>query len=79
VLVEAGRTLGAREVAAVSAAGIAEPSVWRRPRVAIISTGDEVMPPETATLRPGQVRDAIAPAIDALVRQAHGEPGHRPG
>jgi molybdopterin molybdotransferase len=74
VLVEAGRPIGPRELAALSAAGILEIAARRRPRVAIISTGDEVVPPEAATLRPGQVRDAIAPAIEALVRYAHGEP-----
>ncbi|MDX6568211.1 MAG: molybdopterin molybdotransferase [Gaiellales bacterium] len=77
VLVEAGRPIGARELAALSAAGIARISVRARPRVAIISTGDEVVPPETASLRPGQVRDAIAPALAALVRQACGEPIRR--
>lgn len=74
VLVEPGLPIGARELAALSAAGCERLAVWKRPRVAIISTGDEVVPSETATLRPGQVRDAIAPAIAALVRQAHGEP-----
>jgi molybdopterin molybdotransferase len=74
VLVEAGGQIGPRELAALSAAGVLEIAVRRRPRVAIISTGDEVVPPETATLRPGQVRDAIAPGIEALVRQAQGEP-----
>src|SRR5205085_1043514 len=69
VLVPAGRPIGARELAALSAAGITDVEVRARPRVAIISTGDEVVPPETRDLRPGQVRDAIAPAIDALVRQ----------
>lgn len=74
VLAEAGRPIGVREVAALSAAGCECVEVWRRPRVAIISTGDEVVPPDTASLRPGQVRDAIGPAIAALVRVAHGEP-----
>ena len=77
VLVEPGRTIGARELAALSAAGITRLEVWKRPRVAIISTGDEVVPPETPALRPGQVRDAIAPAIEVLVRQAHGTPVRR--
>jgi molybdopterin molybdotransferase len=77
VLVEPGRPIGARELAALSAAGIDELAVWKRPRVAIISTGDEVMPPETTALQPGQVRDAIAPAVEALVRQAQGEPVRR--
>jgi molybdopterin molybdotransferase len=73
-LVAAGRPIGARELAALSAAGIIRIDVRARPRVAIISTGDEVVPPETEILRPGQVRDAIAPAIAALVALAHGEP-----
>jgi molybdopterin molybdotransferase len=72
MLLEAGHPIGARQLAALSAAGIRELAVRARPRVAIISTGDEVVPPETPELRTGQVRDAIAPAIAALVEQAHG-------
>jgi molybdopterin molybdotransferase len=37
-------------------------SVHARPRVTVFSTGDEVVPPETVELRPGQVRDATATA-----------------
>jgi molybdopterin molybdotransferase len=77
MLVQAGRPIGARELAALSAAGIGRIDVRARPRVAIISTGDEVVPPETRHLQPGQVRDAIAPAIAALVRLAHGDPIRR--
>jgi molybdopterin molybdotransferase len=77
VLVQAGHPIGARALAALSAAGIDRIAVRARPRVAIISTGDEVVPPETTSLRPGQVRDAIAPAIAALVRGAQGEPVRR--
>ena len=40
----------------------------------IFSTGDEVVPPATATLRPGQVRDASAVALAALVSESGGEP-----
>ena len=40
----------------------------------ILSTGDEVVPPGTAALRPGQVRDASAAALAALVAEAGGEP-----
>ncbi len=72
MLLEAGHPIGARQLAALSAAGIRELAVRARPRVAIISTGDEVVAPETTELRAGQVRDAIAPAIAALVEQAHG-------
>ena len=77
LLVPAGRPIGARELAALSSAGVSQIEVGARPRVAIISTGDEVVPPETHRLRPGQVRDAIAPALDALIRHAEGEPVRR--
>ena len=40
----------------------------------IVSTGDELVPPGTPDLPTGQVRDATAPALAALVREAGGEP-----
>ena len=50
-------------------------AVHRRPRVAIISTGDEVVPPDTVALAAGQVRDATASgARPGLVADAGGEP-----
>ena len=73
-LVPAGRQLRAQDLGILAAAGITELMVHARPRVTIVSTGDEVVPPDTATLHPGQVRDATAPALAALVRQAGGEP-----
>jgi molybdopterin molybdotransferase len=45
--------------------------------VAIVSTGDEVVPPETPVLEPGRVRDATAVALAALVREAGGAPDLR--
>ncbi len=51
--------------------------VRARPRVAIVSTGDEVVEPGTAELEAGQVRDATAVALAALVRDAGGEPDAR--
>ncbi len=41
----AGTVLGARELGLVSAAGVSEMSVVRRPRVAVVATGDELRPP----------------------------------
>ena len=73
VLAGSGAPGRRREVAAFSAAGCERVDVSEL-GVAIISTGDEVVPPDTARLRPGQVRDAIGPAIAALVRVAHAEP-----
>ncbi|MFN2494702.1 MAG: gephyrin-like molybdotransferase Glp [Pseudonocardiaceae bacterium] len=74
VLVPAGRPLRAPDLGMLAAAGVTELAVHARPRVAILSTGDEVVPPATAVLRPGQVRDAIAPALAGLVLDAGGCP-----
>ncbi|MGH3995938.1 MAG: molybdopterin molybdotransferase MoeA [Pseudonocardiaceae bacterium] len=74
VLAPAGRPLRAADLGMLAAAGITEVAVHARPRVAILSTGDEVVPPGTRTLRPGQVRDAIAPALAGLVLDAGGSP-----
>jgi molybdopterin molybdotransferase len=76
-LVAVGRPLRAADLALLAAAGVTELAVCARPRVAIISTGDEVVDPATASLEPGQVRDAIAVPLAALVREAGGEPEPR--
>ncbi len=73
-LVPAGRPLRAQDLAMLAAAGVTTVPVHARPRVTVFSTGDEVVPPEVATLRPGQVRDASAVALSAMVAQAGGEP-----
>ena len=73
----AGRPLRAQDLGLLAAAGVTEVVVCARPRVAIISTGDEVVPPSTRELRPGQVRDATASALAALVTEAGGEPSPR--
>jgi molybdopterin molybdotransferase len=75
-LVPSGRPLRAQDLAMLAAAGVTTVTVHARPRVTVFSTGDEVVPPETATLRPGQVRDATAAALAAMVAQAGGEPAH---
>jgi molybdopterin molybdotransferase len=73
-LVPAGRPLRAQDLAMLAAAGVTTVPVHGRPRATVFSTGDEVVPPEVATLRPGQVRDATAVALAAMVAQAGGEP-----
>ena len=73
-LVRPGRPLRAQDVGLLAAAGVTEVAVQARPRVAILSTGDEVVAPETAQLAVGQVRDATSVALAALVREAGGEP-----
>ncbi|MGP4014735.1 molybdenum cofactor synthesis domain-containing protein [Saccharopolyspora sp. 5N708] len=74
VLVPAGRPLRATDLGLLAAAGVTTVAVHARPRVAIISTGDEVVPPESAELAAGQVRDATASALAGLVADAGGEP-----
>jgi len=73
-LVPAGRPLRAQDLGMLAAAGVTSVPVHARPRVTIFSTGDEVVPPGTAALRPGQVRDASAVALAALVSESGGEP-----
>jgi molybdopterin molybdotransferase len=73
-LVPAGRPLRAQDLAMLAAAGVTTVSVHARPRVTVFSTGDEVVPAESAAPRAGQVRDATAVALAALVTQAGGAP-----
>jgi len=73
-LVPAGRPLRAQDLAMLAAAGVTTVTAYARPRVTVFSTGDEVVPPETATLRPGQVRDATAVALAAMAAESGGEP-----
>jgi molybdopterin molybdotransferase len=74
LIVPAGRPLRAPDLGLLAAAGITAVAVHARPRVAIISTGDEVVPPDTPTLSAGQVRDATSSALAGLVVDAGGEP-----
>jgi molybdopterin molybdotransferase len=69
-----GRPLRAQDVALLAAAGVVEVPVHAAPRVTILATGDEVVPPDTRVLSPGQVRDALSVSVGALVREAGGEP-----
>ncbi|MDE2511399.1 MAG: molybdopterin molybdotransferase MoeA, partial [Elusimicrobia bacterium] len=65
----AGTRLGARHLLALAAVGIAKVPVRRKPRVALISTGKELVGPGDE-LKPGQIRDAsstyLAAAVTAL-------------
>ncbi|MFI5362687.1 MAG: gephyrin-like molybdotransferase Glp [Elusimicrobiota bacterium] len=65
----AGTRLGARHLLALAAVGAARVPVRRRPRVALIATGKELVSPENE-LKPGQIRDATStylPAAAALL------------
>jgi molybdopterin molybdotransferase len=68
-----GKRLRPQEIGFLAALGITEVRVYRRPRVAVISTGDEIVPMENQP-RMGQVRDANAHSICALVRDSGADP-----
>ncbi len=67
-----GTPLRAQEAGLLAALGVVEVEVYRRPVVAILSTGDEVVPVD-AELRPGQVRDVNSTTLAALVEGSGGE------
>lgn len=72
-LLAAGTVLNPPEIAILAATGCSEVTVYRRPRVAILSTGDELVTPDR-TLQPGQIVDSNQYAIAAFVQQAGGIP-----
>lgn len=63
----AGERLGATHLGVLASLGVAAPVVRRRPRVAILSTGDEVMEPDVAELQPGQIRDTNRVVLNGLL------------
>jgi molybdopterin molybdotransferase len=64
-----GAVLRPQDVAALASLGFGKVSCFRRLRVAIVSTGDEVVR-AGAPLKPGQVHDANAPMLAALIANA---------
>jgi putative molybdopterin biosynthesis protein len=73
VVLRCGERLTSRETGVLAALGLAEVSVVRRPRVAILSTGDELIPPGEP-MRPGLVHDSNATVLADAVRELGGEP-----
>jgi len=74
VIIGSGRPLRPQDLGMLAAAGVTSVTVRQKPVVSIFSTGDEVVPADTPELKPGQVRDATAAALAALVADAGGEP-----
>jgi molybdopterin molybdotransferase len=69
----AGTLMNPRRLALAAAMNHATVPVHRRPRVAILSTGDELVEPGTAP-GPDQIVSSNALALAAIVRRAGGEP-----
>jgi molybdopterin molybdotransferase len=57
VILPANKRIKSVDMGALLAMGVTEIDVFEKPQVAILTSGDEVMPPETKTLQPGQVRN----------------------
>ena len=70
-VLRAERVLTSREIGMLAAVGCATVDVHRKPRVAIISTGDEIVAPGKP-LRPGTVYDSNAAILAAAVEEAGG-------
>jgi molybdopterin molybdotransferase len=73
VLVPAGVRIGPAQIALAAQCGYSELAVVLRPRVAILSTGDELVPVEGIP-GPSQIRNSNSPMLAALVAAAGGEP-----
>jgi len=73
IMLHSGRFVRAQDVGALSGVGITSIEVSRQPRVAIISSGDEIIPPGEE-LQMGQIRDINSYSLACLAQQAGGVP-----
>lgn len=72
LLVSPGTEIGAGEAALLASIGAVRVQVHRKPRVAVVVTGDEIVPPEQEPA-PGQIRDSNSIALQVLLAEAGAE------
>ena len=72
-VIPAGRRLRPAEIGGLAALGFTRLEAARQPRVAVLSSGDEVVPPQSEP-GPGQVRDVNTYTLSGLVESAGGVP-----
>jgi putative molybdopterin biosynthesis protein len=72
-LLRKGTRVGSREIGMLAACGLSEIGVVRRPRVAVLSTGDELVEPGQP-LKPAGVYDSNGAILAAAIVEAGGEP-----
>jgi molybdopterin molybdotransferase len=68
-LLDAGRLLDHRALVAAAGADVGEVALWRRPRLSILGTGDELEEPGGARLRPGSIPESVSLGVAALAEQ----------
>jgi molybdopterin molybdotransferase len=73
VMLPRGHRLRPQDLGALAGVGLLEVAVTRQPRVALIPTGDEIIPPDREP-GPGQIRDINTYALAGLVTQSGGVP-----
>ncbi len=74
-VLSAGRRLRPQDLGMLATLGVAEVSVRRRPRVALLSTGDELLPVDF-DLEPGKIRESNSYTLAAQVESSGGQPVH---
>jgi len=73
IVLRQGRRLSAQDIGVLAAAGCTVVSVFRKPRIGIVSTGNELVPVATIP-GPGQVRDVNSYVVASFVRDRGGIP-----
>jgi len=73
LLLPTGTVIGAAQIALAASCGCATLKVFLKPRIAILSTGDELVPIRS-TPGPGQIRNSSGAMLAAMVRAAGGSP-----
>ncbi len=71
IVVQKGTRLRPAEIGGLMSLGIVRVKVACKPRVAVISSGDEIVPPDSKIL-PGKIRDTNSYSLSALVEEAGG-------
>ncbi len=66
VILQKGRVLSAKDIGALAAIGRVQVPIVKKLTVGVISTGDELVPPNVKP-GPGQIRDVNSPMLDALL------------